>query len=84
MSRCIKFQELILNGEWECALRELNDAYKDDNSYSGAYYNMGLAFKAGGLDEIARVLFEYYLLKYSDGYWANAAKRELEDDSSHK
>lgn len=78
MSRCIKYQELIQNGEWERALRELNDAYKDDNGYSGAYYNMGLAFKAGGLNEIARMCFEYYLIKFSDGYWANAANRELE------
>lgn len=78
MSRCIKYQDMIRNGEWERALRLLNDAYMDDNTYSGAFYNMGLAFKAGELNEIARMCFEYYLMKFSDGYWAAAAAKELE------
>jgi len=44
---------MIERGEWERALRELNDEYAADNGYTGAFFNMGLAFEKGGLNEIA-------------------------------
>ena len=78
MSRCIKYQEMIERGEWERTLRELNDAYAADNGYTGAFFNMGLAFEKGGLNEIAAAMYSYFLANWPDGYWAERARERFD------
>jgi Tfp pilus assembly protein PilF len=78
MSRCIKYQEMIERGEWERAVRELNDAYAADKGYTGAFFNLGLAFEKGGLNEIAAACYSHYLSNWGDGYWAKQARERLD------
>ena len=77
MSRCVKYQEMIANGDWLEALRTIDAELSDDPEYTGAYFNIGLAFEKAGLLELARMSYEYYLATYPQSYWAAEAGRRL-------
>ena len=77
MSRCIEYQRMISSGEWLAAVRALGEALEADSSYDGAYFNLGLAFEAGGLTQFARVAYEKYLKIAPEGYWADSARDRL-------
>ncbi len=78
MSRCEKFQSLIKEGRQAEAIYELIKEYLNDNSYSGAFYNLGLAFQSIGLLQIAKAFFSYYLEAEPEGYWSLRAKEEID------
>jgi tetratricopeptide (TPR) repeat protein len=87
MSRCIKYWDLIDAGEALEAARELDKLLSEEPDYTGAYYNLGLAFKALGLRNIAEHYFETYLDIEPEGYHkertlkALAELRENEPDA---
>ena len=78
MSRCLKFQEIIKQGRAEEAIEAILREYSRDPDYTGAFYNLGLAFHALGLLELAKRLFAFYLELDPNGYWALQAKEEID------
>lgn len=77
MSRCVKFQQMIERGEPVGAIKALLKELRMDPGYTGAFYNIGLAFKALGLGELAAMAFGLYLELEPAGYWSLQAKAEL-------
>lgn len=68
MSRCIKYWEMIDRGDALQAAKELDGLLSEDPEYTGAYYNLGLAFKALGMRNTAVQFFRTYLDIEPDGY----------------
>ncbi len=79
MSRCIKYWEMIESGNALEAARELDKLLKEDTEYTGAYYNLGLAFKALGMPNVAANYFQAYLDIDPDGYHKQRALKALEE-----
>lgn len=77
MARCIEYQRMIEDGKWQDAVAALGNALDADPEYTGAFYNLGLAFEAGGLIGFARAAYGEYLRIAPDGYWAAKAKERL-------
>jgi len=77
MSRCIKFQRMIERGEAVGAFKALLREHHGDSGYTGAFYNIGLAFQALALPALAKAAFELYLELEPEGYWSLQAKAEL-------
>ncbi len=77
MSRCLKFQELIREGQAVEAICGILKEYQADAGYTGAFFNLGLAFLSLGVKEIAHTCFTYYLQVDPEGFWALRAKEEL-------
>jgi Tfp pilus assembly protein PilF len=68
MSQCIKYWEMIDAGDALKAAQELDKMLVDDPGYTGAYYNLGLAFKALEMPNVAINYFRTYLDIEPDGY----------------
>jgi tetratricopeptide (TPR) repeat protein len=77
MSRCIRFQQLIDAGKPDEAVAALLRELEQDPDYTGAYYNLGLAFAAMGQANLAAELQRFYLELAPDGYWASNARAKL-------
>jgi len=77
MSKCIQYQKLITAGRADEAIVGLLREFAGDPQYLGAFYNLGLAFKALGRNRLARDTFALYLELAPDGYWASHARKEL-------
>jgi len=69
---------MIKEGRAEEAIEAILREYSSDPSYTGAFYNLGLAFLALGLPELARRLFAFYLELDGNGYWALQAQEEID------
>ncbi|OPX23281.1 MAG: hypothetical protein B1H03_02160 [Planctomycetales bacterium 4484_113] len=68
---------MIERGDPVGAIRALLKELQGDPSYIGAFYNVGLAFKALELPQLARMAFELYLELEPQGYWSLQAEAEL-------
>ena len=68
MSRCIKYWDMIDAGDGLNAARELDKLLTDEPEYTGAYYNLGLAFKALEMPNIAINYLKTYLDIDPEGY----------------
>jgi tetratricopeptide (TPR) repeat protein len=77
MSRCIKYWDLIDKGEALKAALELDRLLVEDPEYTGAYYNLGLAFKALGMKNTAMQYFRTYLDIEPEGYHKERAVKAL-------
>lgn len=77
LSRCNEYQRMIENGDWLEAISALGNALEADPDYSGAFFNLGLAYEKGGLTRFARAAYEEYLRIAPDGYWAKKAGERL-------
>jgi tetratricopeptide (TPR) repeat protein len=68
MSRCVKYWEMIDKGDALQAAKELDALLGEDPEYTGAYYNLGLAFKGLGMKNIAVQFLRTYLDIDPEGY----------------
>lgn len=68
---------MIKAGDALEAARELDGILSEDTEYTGAYYNLGLAFKALGMKNIAIQFMHTYLDIDPDGYHKEKALKEL-------
>ena len=69
---------MIDSGNALDAARELDKLLKEEVDYTGAYYNLGLAFNALGLHNIAASYFQAYLDIEPQGYHRERALNALE------
>ena len=79
MSRCIKYWDMIKEGKALDAARELDRLLAEDPEYTGAYYNLGLAFKALGMPNAAVNYFQAYLDIDPQGYHHERALEALRE-----
>ena len=70
---------MIDSGNALDAARELDRLLTEDPEYTGAYYNLGLAFKALGLPTVAANYFHAYLDIDPGGYHEKRALKALEE-----
>lgn len=77
MSRCIPFQQLIDGGKPDVAVAGLLRELTHDPAYTGAYYNLALAFAAMGHLRLAADVHRLYLELAPEGYWASNARAKL-------
>ena len=68
---------MINDGDALKAARELDGLLSKEPEYTGAYYNLGLAFKALGMKNIAIQFMHTYLDIDPDGYHKEKALKEL-------
>ncbi len=68
---------MINAGDALKAARELDGLLSEDAEYTGAYYNLGLAFKALGMKNIAIQFLHTYLDIDPDGYHKERVLKEL-------
>lgn len=77
MSRCIRFQQLIDAGKPDEAVAAVLRELAQDPGYTGAYYNLALAFEAMGHSRLAVDVHRLYLELAPEGYWASNARVKL-------
>jgi tetratricopeptide (TPR) repeat protein len=70
---------MIDRGEALEAAQELDRLLTEDPEYTGAYYNLGLAFKALGMPNAAASYFHTYLDIEPEGYHKERALKALQD-----
>lgn len=79
MSRCIKYWEMIDKGDALQAAQELDKLLTEEPDYTGAYYNLGLAFKALGMRNTAVNYLMTYLEIEPEGYHRERAIKALSE-----
>ena len=77
VSRCLRFQRMIDEGDAVGAVKALLKELVSDPGYTGAFHNLGLAFTALDQLELAKAAFELYLEIEPAGYWSLQARDEL-------
>ena len=70
---------MIEEGKALDAARELDKLLAEDPEYTGAYYNLGLAFKALGMLNVAANYFYAYLDIEPEGYHQERALKALKE-----
>ena len=79
MSRCVKYWEMIESGKALEAAKELDRLLVEDPAYTGAYYNLGLAFRALDMPNIAANYFHAYLDIDPGGYHRERTLKALKE-----
>jgi tetratricopeptide (TPR) repeat protein len=66
-------------GNYDRAVQDLTQALTLDPSRAEAFFNRGLAYRLHNEPDKAMADFEQYLVEGTDGFWLEAARRQLED-----